>query len=129
MMNEISLIGLNIKIFTEQDALDYCQINNLNPNDLICLNISNNSLKDISGIRIFKNLQQLYINNNYLSDISAVQYLTELNEFFIENLLLNSNQIQYINKCKSLRFLFCRRGFSDDMNKIKKLLNKNIIII
>jgi len=128
-MNKIRLSNLELKTFTEQDTLDYCQINNINPDNLIILNISNNRLKYISGIKIFKNLQPLYINNNYLSDISAVQYLTELNELFIENLLLNSDQIQYINKCKSLRFLFCRKGFRDDMNKIKKLLNKNIIII
>ena len=33
-MNKIDLNYLKLKTFTEQDVLDYCQINNINPLDI-----------------------------------------------------------------------------------------------
>ena len=53
-MNKIKLNNLELKTFTEQDAEDYCSINNLNYNNIIQLSLSFNKLTDISGIKIFK---------------------------------------------------------------------------
>ena len=48
-MNKIKLSNLELKIFTEQDALDYCQINNINTDNITELDLYDNKLTDISG--------------------------------------------------------------------------------
>jgi len=55
----INLKGLKLKTFTEQDALDYCQLNGTNPDNIKELDLRNNNLTDISGIKLFKNLKKL----------------------------------------------------------------------
>jgi len=126
-MNIINLFNLNLKTLTEQDVLDYCQLNSINSEDIIKLYLSSNKLTDISGIKLFKNLKVLYLNNNELTDISVIQYLTELKYLNIDNLSLESNQIKYINKCKNLINLQCEYGFKN-LSAVKQL-NKNIIIV
>jgi len=113
-MNLIDLENLQLKTFTEQDASDYCSINNINPNEVILLNLSNNELTDISGIKLFKNLGYLSIKENLIKNISIIQYLNNLETLNISELELESDQIQYIKK------LFCRNGFKD-MNILKQL--------
>jgi len=142
----LSLNNLELKTFTEQDALDYCQISNLNPDNITELNLSDNKLTNISGINLFKNLKRLELqinkikdisvlkdlNNlkvlslggNKIKDISVIQYLNNLETFFIQFLELESDQIQYINSLKNLRNLWCYNGFKD-MSVLDKL-NKNI---
>ena len=114
-MNEIYLNSLDLKTFTEQDALDYCQINDINPDNIIKLWLHDNKATDISGIKLFKNLQNLYlyfnqltdisviknlkqlqdlnIGHNKITDISVIQYLKNLEILLIENLKLESDQI------------------------------------
>ena len=58
-MNEIILNELELKTFTEQDALDYCLLNNINPDKITILFLYNNKLTDISGIKLFKNIKTL----------------------------------------------------------------------
>jgi len=147
-MNEITidLENLQLKTFTEQDVLDYCSINNINNLNIIELNLYYNELTDISGIKLFKNLKRLYLSynkltdlsvlkdlknlktlwiaNNKITDISVLKYLKELRFSDIRYLLLESNQIKYINSCKNLKTLYCREGFKD-MNILNQL-NKNI---
>ena len=77
-MNEIILNSLQLKTFTEQDALDYCQINNINPDNITVLDLFNNKLTDISGLKLFKNAEELYLSNNKLTDISVLKYLNNL---------------------------------------------------
>ena len=61
-MNKIELSNLYLKTFTEQDAVDYCFLNNINIDNIINLNLNNNKLtNDISGIKVFKNLKYLNI--------------------------------------------------------------------
>jgi len=60
-MNTIELYKLELKTFTEQDVLDYCSINNINHNNITELYLSNNQLTDISGVKLFKNLERLII--------------------------------------------------------------------
>ena len=74
-MNEIKLTSLELKTFTEQNASDYCQINNINPDNITVLDLFNNELTDISGIKLFKNLKELYINYNKIKDISVIKNL------------------------------------------------------
>ena len=148
-MNQLYLDSLKLKTFTEQDALDYCQLNNINSLKIIELFLSFNELTDISGIKIFKNLKALYLTqnrlrdisvlkdlknlkelslkNNQIKDISYIQNLKELRFLNINNLKLESDQIQYINSLNNLEKLWCYNGFKD-MNILNQL-NKNIEII
>ena len=144
-MNKINLEELNLKTFTEQDALDYCSINNVNPDNIILLSLFNNYLTDISGIKVFKNLERLNLFNNELkdisviknldrlkvlniaynnkiADISVIQYLNNLEYLDIEDLELKSDQIQYI---KNLQTLYCPKGFKD-MSVLNQLKNVKI---
>ena len=126
--------------------MDYCQINNLNTDDITVLWLRNNELTDISGLKIFKNLEYLYLWNNrftdisvlkYLTklkelsigyseikDISIIQYLTELEYLNIDYLELESNQIKYIKNLNNLKELLCKDGFKD--MSVLNQLNKNI---
>ena len=47
MIKIIHLNFLELKTFTEQDALDYCQINNINPDNINVLNLTINLLTHI----------------------------------------------------------------------------------
>ena len=125
-MNEIDLSNLKLKTFTEQDALDCCKINNINADDIIQLNLNNNKLTDISGIRLFKNLKYLHLYNNQIKNISVIQNFKNLGVLEIVNLELDSDQIKYIQSLKNLKELYCYKGFKD-MSIINKL-NKNIEI-
>jgi len=148
-MNEIELSNLNLKTFTEQDASDYCQINNININNIVFLDLRYNELIDISGIKLFKNLQYIYLHNNKIADISVLKDLTrleildignnkitdisdvkKLNSLYllnIDNLKLKSDQIEYINSLKKLERLYCKNGFKD-RNSLNEL-NKNIKLV
>ena len=170
-MNEIKLRNLELKIFTEQDALDYCLLNNINPDDITGLILNWNKLTDIIRIKIFKNLKELNlldneltdisvlkdlnkletltlndnnifdisvlkdlnklkelnISDNKIKDISVIQYLKNLKELNIRGLELESDQLQYIQSLKKLKYLYCYKGFKDI--NILKLLNKSMGII
>ena len=124
-MNEIYLSSLKLKAFTEQDALDYCSINNINPLNIKELNLSVNKLTDISGIKLFKNLKGLYLYNNKVTDISVLKDLTKLKILYIYNneitdisIIKNLNKLEYLdinnNKTKDISAL-------KDLNKLKLL--------
>ena len=83
-MNIISLSKLHLKIFAEQDVLDYCQINNINPDKITELYLQNNQLTDISGIKLFKNLIALDISNSQIKDISIILYFINLKLFILK---------------------------------------------
>jgi len=120
IINTIYLSELELKTFTEQDALDYCQLNSINYSDITELYLRNNELTDISGIKLFKNLKdlnlaynkikdisvlkklkELSINNNQIKDISVIQYLTDL-----KILYLNGNRISNISVLKNLNIKY-----------------------
>ena len=143
---ELDLSELNLKTFTKQDALDYCQLNSINPDNITVLNLRDNELTDISGIKLFKNLKYLDIANNELTDISVlkvfknltdlyisfnkiknisvIQYLKKLQILDIDNLELKSDQIEYIKLLKNLKHLYSENGFKNK-TIIKKLFIKN----
>ena len=123
-MKEIYLNNLELKTFTEHDASDYCQINNINPDDIILLDLSDNELTDISGLKLFKNLEILYLWNNYITDISVIKNLTNLEYLNISDLELESDQIQYIKSLNNLKELICYNGFKD--RTVVNQFNKNI---
>jgi len=125
-MKEILLTSLELKTFTEQNASDYCQINNINPDNITVLDLFNNELTDISGIKLFKNLKELYLHYNKIKDISVIKHLKKLELLNIRELNLESNQIKYIQYLNNLEELWCSKGFKD-MNITDKL-NKNIEI-
>ena len=148
-MNIIKLEELELKILTELDITDYCNLNDINPDNITELNLKYNNLTDISGIKLFKNLNTLYLNSNELTDISVLKYLIKLKELYlnnnkitnisvlknltnlinldIENLELESDQIEYIKSLKNIKKIWCKNRFKD-MNIINEL-NKNIKII
>ena len=126
-MKEIDLNKLKLKTFSEQDALDYCQINNINPDKITELNLSKNQLTDISIIQYLNKLEVLYISGNQITNISVLKYLKNLKSLYIQKLRLESDQVQYINNLKNLKTLFCYNRFKD-MSVINKLNNIKIII-
>ena len=148
-MKFIDLENLQLKTFTESDALDYCQLNNINPLNITELNLYKNKLTDISGIRIFKNLQYLYLFENKIKNISNLKYLKQLitlhlsdnqiedisvlsnlnylKNLKIINLKLESDQIEYIKSLNNLKELWCNKGFKN--MTVLKQLNKDIKII
>jgi len=99
-MNAIILKYLNLKIFSEQDIIDYCLLNDINPDDIIYLDLSINELTDITGIKLFKNLEHLYLESNNISDISVLKNLKKL-----ENLGLQNNGLTDISVLKYLKKL------------------------
>ena len=143
----IYLTHLKLKTFTEQNIIDYCLLNNINPDNIIKLDLSGNKLADISSIKLFKNLEilsleknqikdisvlknlnnlkTLYIDNTKIEDISVIQYLKKLINLGIRNLELESDQIKYIKKLNKLEKIWCEKGFKDI--SILKQLNKKII--
>ena len=122
-MNQIiDLYSLKLITFTEQDAEDYCLLNNINSNNIKTLYLNSNELTDISGIKLFKNLKYLYLNDNKIKDISVIQNLKKLKILDIRYLELKSDQIKYINKCKNLEILYNNKEFENmsDINKLNK---------
>ena len=113
-LNEIDLNRLKLKTFTEQDVLDYCQINNIDPDDIIKLYLSDNELTDISGIKLFKNLKILYLDSNNISDISVLKDLNNLIELYLTN-----NNISDISALKNLNNL--KELYLNNNNKIKNI--------
>ena len=126
-MNVLNLKKLNLKTFTEQDASDYCQLNNLILDNIIIIYLNVNQLTDISGLKLFKNLQQLFLQNNKIEDISVIQNLNKLKHLDLRYLKLESDQIKYIKFLKKLKSLWCENGFRD--MSVLKQLNKDINII
>ena len=123
-INKINLRFIQLKTFTEQDAEDYCQINNINPDNITQLYLYNNELTDISGIKIFKNLEVLDLDYNQIKDISVIKNLKNLEYLNIRDLELESDQIQYIKLLNNLKTLWCEKGFKDI--SVLKQLNSNI---
>ena len=124
-MNKIELYNLDLKTFTEQDVLDYCQINSINPYNIKELNLINNELTDISGIRLFKNLKYLYLNNNKIKDISVTQYLKNLQSLNIDNNKIKD--ISVLKYLKELSYLYISDTEIKDISVIKNLNNLNIL--
>ena len=121
-MNRIILRNLKLKTFTEQNVLDYCLLNSINPDNIAQLDLTYNELTDISGIKLFKNLKYLYLNDNKIKDISVIQNLKKLKILDIRYLELKSDQVKYINKCKNLEILYNNKEFENmsDINKLNK---------
>ena len=121
----LHLSNLQLKTFIEQDVLDYCLLNNLISEEILILFLTSNSLTDISGIRLFKNLERLDLQYNQIKDISALKDLIKLEILDIRGLGLKSDQIEYIKPLKNLKQLYCREGFKD-MSVLNQLNNTNL---
>ena len=117
-MNTIILENLELKIFTEQDALDYCQLNGINPEDITQLLLYDNELTDISGVKIFKNLKELYLNRNKIENISVLKNLNKL-----EYLNINRNKVTDISFLKDLTKLENLDLFNNKIKDISVLKN------
>ena len=148
-MNIIELYSLQLKTFTEQDASDYCLLNDINLDKIIQLELYNNKLTDISGLKIFKNLETLLLYKNKITDISVLKHLYNLKELVIginplknisvikdlknikylsiDNLELESDQIKYVKSLNNVKTLHCGNAFKD--MSVLKQLNKDIRII
>ena len=75
-MKYLFLGNLYLKTFTEQNALDYCLLNNINSDNITELYLHNNELTDITGVKLFKNVEYLDIANNELTDINIKKFNT-----------------------------------------------------
>ena len=117
-MNKIDLNSLQLKIFTEQDALDYCSINNINPDNITELYLGWNELTDISGIKLFKNLKKLWLNENKITDISDLKDLKTL--IIAINKIKDISVLKYLN---NLEFLGLASNQIKDISAIQYLKN------
>ena len=100
-ITEIQLSNLRLKTFTQQDALDYCLLNNINIDNIKELSLYDNELIDISGIKIFKNIKVLRLHyNKPATDISVLKDLNSLEELY-----LFYNGIKDISVIKDLKNL------------------------
>ena len=118
-MNIINLPNLELKTFTEQDVSDYCLLNDINPDNIIELYLRNNELTDISGIKLFKNLEYLHFNK--IKNISVLKYLVNLKE-----LNIGDNEIKDIRVLKNLinlKWLYINNNKVSDIS-VLKYLNK-----
>ena len=121
-MNEIWLNNLQLKTFTEQDVQDYCLLNNINPDDITELYLHKNELTDISGIKIFKNLNTLSLNNNELTDISVLKNLKKLKYLKISlNKISDISDISDIKHLSKLKKLFLNLTDTKDISVIQYL--------
>ena len=126
-MKNIILKGLELKTFTKQDALDYCSINNINPLEVNLLKFVNNELTDISGIKLFKNLQQLFLQNNKIKDISVIINLNNLEKLYLfENKIKN---ISFLKNLKNLKELSLANNEIKDISVLKYLNNLKFLSI
>ena len=115
------LYDLELKIFTEQDAYDYCELNDINPDNITVLDLSGNKLTNISGIKLFKNLKELHIDSNKLKNISNIKYLNSL-----EYLNINDNELTDITVLKdlnNLKILWLDNNKLTDISVLKNLNN------
>ena len=131
-MKQLQLSNLKLKTFTEQDILDYCQINNINPDKITILYLDDNQLTDISGVKLFKNLTELYLWNNRLKNISVLRNLINL-----KNLWLNDNKltdISLLSNLKNLKELYLGNNQIIDISviqyftELKELNIKNLLL-
>ena len=116
-MNKINLSNLQLKTFTEQDASDYCLLNNINRHVITELDLSGNKLTDITGIKLFKNLETLYLYNNETADISVLKDLNKLKTLNISyNQIIDISPIKYL---KNLEILCLHNNKIKDISMIK----------
>ena len=120
-MNKIELRNLELKTFTEQDVLDYCLLNNLNPENIKILDLSFNKLKKISGIKLFKNLEILIVGYNKITNLSFLNNLNKLIYIDIDGLKLKSDQIKYIENSSSIKEILCSQEFKKFLKNYKNI--------
>ena len=123
----INLNELKLKTFTEQNVLDYCQLNSINPNNIKTLLLSSNELTNISGIKLFKNLQNLYLIKNKLTDISVLNNLIKLKELYLNNNKLKD--IKNLYNLTELKILDISSNKLTDISIIKNLSKLEILYI
>ena len=125
--NKINLKFIQLKTFTEQDALDYCLLNDINPDNITELDLSWNKPGDISGIKLFKNLKELWLDNNKLTDISFLKDLTELK---ILNISYNQiTDISVLKNLNNLEVLYLNNNEIKDISVIQYLNSLEILDI
>ena len=125
MNHFINLTNLELKVFTEQNASDYCQINNINQSHIFRLDLGYNRLTDISGIKLFKNLQILSLEKNSLTDISILKDLNNIKILYLgDNKIKDISVIQYLNEIK---ILFLSDNEIKDISVLKNLNNLEIL--
>jgi len=121
----LNLKKLDLKTFTEQNALDYCHLNNLNIDKIKKLNMINNRLTDISGIKVFKNLEILWLSFNEINDITDLKYLNNITEIYLNNNnIINTEIIKYLNKLKILDLRYNKINKTEYFDKIETVFLK-----
>ena len=126
-MNKIRLGNLQLKTFTEQDAEDYCLLNNINPDNIIKLYLNFNKLTDISGIKLFKNTKELWLYENKLTDISVLKDLKKLKGLYLyDNELTDISVLKYV---KDLKYLSLNRNKLTDISVIQYLNSLEVLSI
>ena len=105
--------------------------------NLTYLNLSNNSINDISCLKDYKNLQELNLNKNRISNIYYLKDLSKLSKLSIQNNCIydndyysdengnsktfNSTEILLNLYNQSLKYIYIDNNYIVDFSKISKL--------
>ena len=105
--------------------------------NLTYLNLSNNSINDISCLKDYKNLQELNLNKNRISNIYYLKDLSKLSKLSIQNNCIydndyysdengnnktfNSTEILLNLYNQALRYIYIDNNYIVDFSKISKL--------
>jgi len=101
------------------------KIDNLNLYYLKKLNLAENKISDISGLKDLKNLQELNLNKNQIIDISVLGNLTNLRDLSLVNNYIKN--IDVLKNLKKLLYLYLNNNLLNKLPHI--LLFKRLILI
>ena len=86
---------------------------------LTTLNLSNNTVRDLTPIKSLTNLKQLYLNNNAINDLSALTDMRALDTLDVSFNLLTS--LAPVYNCVSLNYLGANNNTITSVAGIEKL--------
>lgn len=91
-LERIHHFTLNFKHLESMDGIQFCK-------NLVILDLSDNSINEISSLEEMKNLRKLYLQNNRISEISGLDNLP------LEILNLSCNEISIVSGLDKLEYL------------------------
>lgn len=123
--NQNEIVGLTIPGFYHHNTSDFLSSHESELLKLTHLNLIANSIKDLSFLRAFNNLEVLHIGNNDIKDISPLSYLTKIRELDLE-----TNKITDLNPLRSnihLEKLWIAANRIEDLSQLMYYKNLKVL--